>query len=63
MSRLSIPEELRKKFATAAGASSFYGVPVKELNREDLLCMIGWMAKQHRHQQKQHSHDLDMLSR
>ncbi|KKN13913.1 hypothetical protein LCGC14_1001490 [marine sediment metagenome] len=63
MSRLSIPEELRKKFATAAGASSFYGVPVRELNREDLLCMIGWMAKQHERQQKQHWRDLDMLSR
>ena len=63
MNSLGIPEELRKKFATAAGASSFYGVPVKELNREDLLCMIGWMAKQHERQQKQHRHDLDILSR
>lgn len=62
MNRLDIPEVLRKEFTTAA-SGSFYGVPVKELSREDLLCMIGWMAKRHEHQLKQHSHDMSMFSR
>ncbi len=46
-------DEQKARYAKLASESYFFGEPVAEMDREELLAMVGWLLHQHHREAKE----------